>query len=90
MGVFTAATDLAPWCANDNETVAAFLLEVRGQAAALIGVGLSANPYRPGSFEADCWSAGWVAGERDMAECAPAIRRPRVRSRLVALQPSMG
>ena len=90
MGAFTAAIDLTPFCANDNESLAAFLLDVRGQAAALSGVPASANPYRAGSFEAVCWSAGWMAGMRDMQPPFPAACAQGMRSRVAALEPCAG
>ncbi len=66
MGVFIAAKDRSPFYANDNETFAAFLLDVRGQAAALAGLPFDANPYPIPSFEAACWSAGWLEGSCEL------------------------
>ena len=66
MSVFIAVRDRSPFYANDNETVAAFLLDVRGQAAALAGLAFDANPYPVASFEAACWSAGWLQGSCEL------------------------
>ena len=89
MAVFTAAADISRACANDNETFAAFLLDVRGQAAALAGVALTENPYTASSFEAACWSAGWLAGERALA-AFPVAQPGRVRLRAVPAEPLAG
>jgi hypothetical protein len=95
MAPFIAALDFAPACANDNESMAAFLLTMRGQAAALAGVSLGANPYRPDTFEGSRWAEGWMAGILELDEqphfTHSTARRKRVaRLRTVASNVGLG
>jgi hypothetical protein len=46
--------------ANDNEPMAAFLLGIKAQVAALAGMPMSANPYRLDTKEGLRWMAAWA------------------------------
>lgn len=52
-----------------------FLLVLKGQIAALSGVGLSANPYRQDTPEGVYWTAGWknTQVELDRDDASPAL-----------------
>ena len=54
--------------ANDNEPMSAFLLGMRGQVAALAGLPLASNPYRPESTEGLRWMAAWAGARAELTE----------------------
>ncbi len=88
------AFNFAPASANDNETMTAFLLTMRGHAAALCGQGLATNPYWPDSQEGALWAAGWSAGIVEIGAHPLEMHRPakpgNTRLHAVGVEPLVG
>lgn len=57
-----------PMAANDNEPMAAFLLGMKAQVAALAGLPLTANPYQLDTKEGMRWMAAWAGATASLWE----------------------